>query len=238
MPIASAGNVITSSAQLGADVVLTSAIKNGEILNADINAAAAISGSKLQALTVGANAGVIPSTGIVNAHLSGTAGITDANLATISTASKVDGSALYNLGNVPAGAGTIPSANVAASVWKCGDTTKNAADASGTQTIAHGLGKTPTKVRITCKIAGSLAAGQFSAEAIYNGTTQASLSIYGAGSTNALTCNNTFRLGTAIDNSGANYQTGVVTFDGTNIYIAWTKTGSPTGTYTLIWEAV
>jgi len=51
MPIASAGNVISSSAQLGADVVLSAAIKDGEIVNVDVGAAAAIALSKLAALT-------------------------------------------------------------------------------------------------------------------------------------------------------------------------------------------
>ena len=44
----------------------------------------------------------------------------------------------------------------------------------------------------------------------------------------------TFRLNQA---AIANYQDGVVTFDDTNIIIDWTKTNSPTGTYTLLWEA-
>jgi len=136
MPIASAGNVITSSAQLGADVVLTGAIKDGEIVNADIGAAAAILGSKLQALSVGANAGVIPSTGIVNAHLSGTAGITDANLAQITTANKVHGSALTGLASIPAGAGVIPAANVPGSLAEAGTTVLKTGGAAGTTAAA------------------------------------------------------------------------------------------------------
>ena len=47
MPIASSGNVISSSAQLGADVVLTGAIKDGEIKNADISATAGIAITKI-----------------------------------------------------------------------------------------------------------------------------------------------------------------------------------------------
>jgi len=39
-------------------------------------------------------------------------------------------------------------------------------------------------------------------------------------------------VGTPSDN-----QTGVVTVDATNIVITWTKAGTPTGTYSFIWEA-
>lgn len=56
MPNSTAGNGISSSAQLGADVVTTGKIKDGEIVNADINAAAAIALSKISgAAASGAN---------------------------------------------------------------------------------------------------------------------------------------------------------------------------------------
>lgn len=56
MPQASAGNVISSSAQLGADVVLTGAIKDGEIKDADISGTAAIAIGKLSGVAAsGAN---------------------------------------------------------------------------------------------------------------------------------------------------------------------------------------
>ncbi len=48
---------------------------------------------------------------ITNANLSGSAGITDANLAQISSASKVSGAALTSLTSVPSGAGLMPPAN-------------------------------------------------------------------------------------------------------------------------------
>ena len=112
MPIASSGNVISSSAQLGADVVLTSAIKDGEIVNADLSATAAIAATKVQELNVGVNGGVLPSTGVANAHISATAGIVDTKLAQITTASKVHGTAITGLASLPAGAGVIPAANL------------------------------------------------------------------------------------------------------------------------------
>lgn len=48
---------------------------------------------------------------IDNANISGSAGIVDSKLAQISTGGKVSGSALTSLGSVPAGGGSLPSAN-------------------------------------------------------------------------------------------------------------------------------
>lgn len=117
-----------------------------------------------------------------------------------------------------------------------GTTTKNAADASTTQNIAHGLGKIPKKVRI--KAIADLSDGsgdRHSREAntVYNGTTQSSLSYYQANGQNTVIAT-TFTLNT---NASSSTQTGVVTFDSTNIIITWTLAGTPTGTYTMLWEA-
>jgi hypothetical protein len=118
--------------------------------------------------------------------------------------------------------------------FKCGTATKDIADASGTQNIAHGLGRTPKYVRIIARATKSTTTGTFAvAETVYNGTTQASQSSFG-NTTWQVTA--VFKL--ALDESaGVNGQTGVVTFDATNIAIAWTKAGTPTGTYQLLWEA-
>jgi hypothetical protein len=123
-----------------------------------------------------------------------------------------------------------------------GTTTKDASDASTTQNIAHGLSTIPKKVKIT---AISLSDGSADTDAflrqsitVYNGTTQSSISAYnqGSGGAGVATIDTTFTLN--LTNSGSvDTQTGVVTFDDTDIIITWTKTGSPTGTYTLLWEA-
>lgn len=118
-------------------------------------------------------------------------------------------------------------------VFASGTTTKNAADASTTQTIAHGLVKTPKWVRITCSsIYASASVTWLTAVAVYNGTTQSSQSVWISGGT-ATTCDNSFTL----TNTNAGTTTGVVTVDSTNINIAWTKTSSPAGTYQILWEA-
>lgn len=125
----------------------------------------------------------------------------------------------------------------AAIQWKNWTTTKNAADASTTQNIAHGLGKTPKYVRITafCKWTNTSALDAPAiSQTVYNWTTQSSASVYAVTATfTDLTSDNTFTLNVG----GSSWtQTGVVTCDATNIIITWTKTNSPTGTYTLLWE--
>lgn len=54
--------------------------------------------------------------GIVNNDVASNAAIAGSKLATITTAGKVDGSAINNLANVPSGAGRLPSANIATAI--------------------------------------------------------------------------------------------------------------------------
>lgn len=135
----------------------------------------------------------------------------------------VDGSALTN---IPAPASSS------------GTTTKNAADASATQTIAHGLGRVPKSVEIRCTlntqitVAGSGVNRTLFAHAFYNGTTQSSQSHYATNNSEAQTATFTLNAANASDTT-----VGVITVDSTNISIAWTKTGSPTGTYNILWFA-
>lgn len=123
--------------------------------------------------------------------------------------------------------------------YTSGTTTKNAADASTTQNIAHGLGKIPKKVKITamCSANGASDNGNFLRQSvtIYNGTTQSSVSHVSRTPNPGAYELTTFTLN--VSTATSNEQTGVVTFDATNIIITWTKTNSPTGTYTLLWEA-
>ena len=236
MPIASSGNVITNSSQLGADVVLTGNIKNGEIVNADLSAVAAIDASKVQILSVGANGGVIPSTGIVNAHLSGTAGITDANLAQITTASKVSGAALTSLVNIPAGAGIIPSANLPASTPKLLFATYDMTTASGTQNIAHGLGYTPAKVKIRAILFFGASGVTSISDGYYDGSTNSHNRNNDAGTAGVVAGDTSFAIW--LYYTGNFWQKGTITCDGTNVMIAWTKGGAPAGTARLILEVI
>lgn len=121
-----------------------------------------------------------------------------------------------------------------------GSTTKNSADASTTQNIAHGLGVAPKYVKITAlnadtAIANGTAPGFYYSYTTYNGTTQSSLSI-NRSSTTAVLLSTDFRL-TSGSAASTDYTAGVVTVDATNIIITWTKNSNPTGTYSLVWEA-
>lgn len=122
-----------------------------------------------------------------------------------------------------------------------GTTSKNAADASTTQVIPHSLGKIPTSVEIFCTrgggffdSGGTVPFATAFANAFYNGTTQSNQSMYAAGSGNN-TQDTTFTLNVS-NTTGTTV--GTITFDATNINIAWVKTGSPTGTYNILWRAI
>lgn len=116
--------------------------------------------------------------------------------------------------------------------WKNGGTTYDISTASGVQNIAHGLGRTPTQVKITGLYSTSARLNE--AKTVYNGTTQSSMSWFFDTTSGDKEITTTFKITTQV---GASYQTGVVTVDATNIIITWTKTGTPTGTANLMWEA-
>lgn len=107
-----------------------------------------------------------------------------------------------------------------------GGTTKDLTDASGTQNIAHGLGTTPLlyKLIATTPIGGVAFAFNNSKTSNADGSSNLP-----GQSTNTFLVHG----GTA----GA-YQTATISADGTNIILTWTKTGSPTGTVNIIWEAL
>lgn len=119
-----------------------------------------------------------------------------------------------------------------------GSTTRDLSTASGNQTIAHGLGRTPKKIKITVMYRNG-STGISQSFGVYNGTTNSSIYI-GANS------NNQFYSGAdstnivniyATDITTTTPQTATATFDSTNITLAWTKVGSPTITVYIMWEA-
>lgn len=128
-------------------------------------------------------------------------------------------------------------------VYALGAATYDIASASGTQNIAHGLGVAPSLVRINAYYSNLALnnASELTATAytVYNGTTQASGYIAQNAASSATGNHSvhgaTFRVYGIINPAG--YQEGVVTVSSTNISIAWTKTGTPTGTINLVWEA-
>jgi hypothetical protein len=91
--VGNASNVAAPVAMSGdATISNTGAVTlaNGAITDAKVNASAAIAGSKLQALSLGVNAGVIPSGGVANGHIASDAAIARSKLAE-------DPSAVYSL---------------------------------------------------------------------------------------------------------------------------------------------
>lgn len=124
-----------------------------------------------------------------------------------------------------------------------GAATYDIASASGTQNIAHGLGVVPALVKISAFYSNLALNNAFElssfAYTVYNGTTQVSghtsQNAASSATANHSTHGATFRVYGFINPAG--YQEGVVTVTSTNISIAWTKTGTPTGTINLVWEA-
>ncbi len=118
-----------------------------------------------------------------------------------------------------------------------GTTTKDTSDASTTQTIAHGLSRTPKKVFVKALIVSDAATKTaVYCEAFYNGSTQSSQTLWWS-NTATLTADSSFKIGPNASGGANLYQEGVITFDQTNIYIAWTKSGTPTGTAQILWSA-
>lgn len=133
--------------------------------------------------------------------------------------------------------------------YKSGTTTYNLATASGTQTIAHGLGVTPRFIRMTfmrtqSDIAGSSGIGNLhNGVGTFDGTTYATQYTGSDASSGATGNYSTFQSTSAIIvyNRGAGgsdvKQEATASLDATNITLNWTKTNSPTGELMILWEA-
>lgn len=110
-----------------------------------------------------------------------------------------------------------------------GQAAKTLSDATVTQTIAHGLGKTPTFVRMDGSGAGS-SADIFLCNSTFDGTISnyvASFTVPGGGSIVRTGSGAGGNFLVALDNNGsANGQIATITVDSTNLYLAWVKNGS------------
>lgn len=138
-------------------------------------------------------------------------------------------------------AGFLSNANVLTKVGT-GATTYDLASASGTQTIAHGLGVAPRLVRLTALFSDSSTTDPAvisNAFALYSSSTQSS--VFNSHRSSSSASSNESKHGstfTIYSDADSKYQSGVITVDATNITITWTKTSTPTGTANLIWEAL
>jgi hypothetical protein len=119
--------------------------------------------------------------------------------------------------------------------YSSGLITRDKSSASGSVTIAHGLGSIPKRIRVKTVYGGTEAVSE-TAEGVYDGITTSGVyvhaepgraSYFGSSSTNILT----------LGYDGSNKQEAVATVDATNITLTWTKTGSPAGTAYILWEA-
>lgn len=233
MPLITAGNSVSSTAQIVDGIVENADLADGAVDNAKVASDAAIVYSKLDLTS-----------GVVNSDVSASAAIVDTKLATISTAGKVSSAALTNLASIPSGAGVIPAANLPGFTAATGQTTRAGSTASGDQTIAHGLGKTPFLVRITAAaIVDTGARGALSIGS-YDGTTQQC--IYksddgGNGNTTFIaegSSSHIIRLYRKRAGSTGD-QSATIAVDGTNITLSWTKTSNDiAGTMYIAWEAL
>jgi len=137
--------------------------------------------------------------------------------------------------------GKIPKLNVSGKldttflptlgVFNTGATTHSSAS-TGNQAIAHGLGVTPKRVRITAVLTNG---GVISmAEIVYAGGTSAAVSAAKGGSTD-----NASGTGfTLYANIGSGYNCSAsISVDATNITLNWSKSGTPADTVSLMWEA-
>jgi hypothetical protein len=109
--------------------------------------------------------------------------------------------------------------------YKVGSATYDTSTASGTQTIAHGLGKVPKKLKINAYFNGGISVGA------YDGTNQGFVAAYPTASGSSSGSDIVITFFTV-----GNYQTAVATMDATNITLTWTKVGTPTGTANIVWE--
>ena len=207
--------------------------ENGTYGTASAGDASYIAKGSVQGLTDAATSGLTIAAGVISVN-SGTAANNIVKLDASAKLPAVDGSALTNIAN-PA-------------VYKSGNTSYNLTTASGTQTIAHGLGKTPKYVRISFILSQTNIAGTSGIANLrngvgtFNGTTYATWytgTQSGDTSGNYTTIQTTSYLVAYEAGSGGSdvSQKATAALDSTNITLTWTKTASPSGTLLMTWEA-
>lgn len=242
MPITGGVTFVGSNAQVGADVIKTGNILNGEIIDADIKSTAAIARTKL--------ADVSATSKILGRKTAGAGADEEMSLSDvldfIGSATKGDllvrdTSAWARLAASTAGfyltsngAGALPTYQAFGGV-----TYKNGIDShdisvTGAQTIAHGITGTPKKIKITVLCSSTM---QAASHGTYNNTTVSM--IYSAGTISNGTGSSSTNIielsGMAGNNAHEAHAT--VAVDATNITLTWAKTNTPTGTAVILWEA-
>lgn len=205
--------------------------------------------SALDPIAVGTNDGRVPTQDENNA-LVGTSGtpsttnkfVTNDDTATAATASKV--ARRLASGDVTVNTTPTNATDAASKAYvdgnpitsKTGLATYDVSTASGTQNIAHGLGRIPKITEITTLMGypvntPSLSWGN------YDGTTQNYLHLLSVPSVPASTVIESSNAGIArASDDATNYAWASATVDATNIILAWTKVNSPTGTLNIMFK--
>lgn len=125
-----------------------------------------------------------------------------------------------------------------------GITTRVGDTASGSQVIAHGLGRTPKLVRIYAnKFPSTTFAAPSISNGVYNGSTVASAFSWGFDSGGGTTQGGADESSTNIISikeatSGSKSQVATIAVDATNITLTWTKASTPSNSViNIMWEA-
>lgn len=140
---------------------------------------------------------------------------------------------------LPAVSGALLTNMVNPSVLTSGSVTYDTSTASGTQTIAHGLGKIPKYIKMSALRSRGSSNDSSSSFGSYNGTNQYCVWSVGQGASLATASGKsaTQILSVRDQSISANYTEAVASFDATNITLTWTKNGSITGNAEILWEA-
>jgi len=165
---------------------------------------------------------------------------TTAGTATGGTGARLFVSPASLAGSTPVFNGSALTSSVG-SIYKNGSTSKTLTDSSASQTIAHGCGRIPINVRFVFHSDSTSATPTNGhGSGFYNGTNNVSVASYylESGAFQAVSLDTTNAIVLHGGNANSNNQSGVVTYDATNITITWTKNGTPNGTGSVIWEAV
>lgn len=130
----------------------------------------------------------------------------------------------------------LPTAYQPTTVYNSGSTSKTLSDSNGaTQTIAHGLGRTPKLVRI--KTAAFNAGEGYIGEGTWSNSKYASHVFWVTTAASNAEVSTSYIIKLSQYGTTSAYQTATVAVDSTNITLTWAKTNSPTATIDFVWEA-
>jgi len=108
--------------------------------------------------------------------------------------------------------------------------TTHSASSTTTKTIAHGLGRTPTQVNVSGSTSGL-------SNAFYSGVYTSLGGNAGVGIGNLQYSDSSTYAVLLVEGFSPDRNQGAITVDSTNITITWTKLGSPSQTWSIVWSA-